>query len=343
MRYSDYTAFDFIQDDFFIKWVIHDDDEAAVFWKKWLEINPHKHGELQLAKDFLSRVSYEETHKMNESEFARIHENILRFNDQQSIRDQNRWKRVLAKVSWSVAAAILVFVSSLLIFLEKEGTPIMIPVIETQTISTPKSGKRPVKLPDGSMVRLNGNSNITFPKEFFGNEREVWLDGEAFFEVAPDSTKPFIIRSEDFTVEVLGTSFNYRSFNEEQLKKVAVVTGKVKVMIPENEPLLITPELMAVYDIRSNKIVTERFDVKFETSWKDGILYFHRSPLDFVFDQLENWYDVNIEVSPEVSLKDLYSGEYQNETLQNVLFGIGYTSGFNYSINGKQVKIFKKE
>jgi transmembrane sensor len=343
MRYEDYSALDFIKDDFFIRWVLHEDEEAALFWEKWLDIHPQKRDELQLAKDFLSRLSYENQHSMQERQFAGIHENLIRFSNQQAITEQNRWKSRAAVISWSVAATALIFVFSLLIIFNKDSSSSPSPevIIEAQSISTPKAGRRPVKLPDGTMVRLNGNSKINFPREFTGGQREVWLEGEAFFEVAPDSTKPFIIRSDDFMVEVLGTSFNYRSIGDEHQKRVAVVTGKVKVKAAGHKPLLLTPELMAVYDVRSNALTAQKFDVKSVTSWKDGILYFHRAPLKVVFNQLENWYDVQIEVSPEVSLKDIYSGEYQNETLQNVLYGIGYTSGFEYVIKGKEVKIYK--
>ncbi|MCC5931506.1 MAG: FecR domain-containing protein [Cyclobacteriaceae bacterium] len=341
MRYEDYTALDFIQDDFFIKWVLHEDEEAGLFWKKWMEINPHKREELLVAKEFINRVSYEKPLSMPEKDFTRIHENLIRFSDQHAIREQGRWNIRVSVISWSVAASVLIFVFSMLIFIKRENTPTAEVAIEMQSIITPKAGRRPVKLPDGTMVKLNGNSKINFPREFKSDYREIWLEGEAFFEVVSDSTKPFIIRSEDFTVEVVGTSFNYRAIGSEHQKKVAVVSGKVKVKSPGLEPLLLTPDLMAVYDSKTKGLVAMKFDVKSVTSWKDGILYFNRMPLRAVFNQLENWYDVHIEVSPEISLKDIYSGEYQNETLQNVLYGIGYTSGFDYSINGKQVTIYK--
>jgi ferric-dicitrate binding protein FerR (iron transport regulator) len=196
-------------------------------------------------------------------------------------------------------------------------------------------------LPDSSIVKLNAGSELRYPAQFESNSRKVFLKGEAFFEIKRNTTQPFVISTGEIETQVLGTSFNIRAYQTETINKVAVVSGLVKVITTNGLSFLVEPEHMAVYEKEEKSLRTQLYDEKKEIGWKDNILYFDKIPLREVFSTLEVWYDVNINADNTISLNETYSGEFHNETLRNVLEGIGYTSGFSFTMDGKQVKIFK--
>ncbi len=224
----------------------------------------------------------------------------------------------------------------------REASPVAEQEIAYVTRETPSGVKTTIKLPDGSTVKLNSNTSLRFPRQFEPDLRKVYLNGEAFFEVVQDKSAPFIIESQNLETQVLGTSFNVRAFENESQVKVAVVSGLVKVQ-PEAIPAqYLEPEQMAIYDREKHLLDQMEFDYRLEIGWKEGLLYFQDMPIEEVFRTLENWYGVTIEVKNDRLLEGTYSGEYQNESLDNVLAGIGYASGFNFSIEDKVVTLKQK-
>jgi ferric-dicitrate binding protein FerR (iron transport regulator) len=150
-----------------------------------------------------------------------------------------------------------------------------------------------------------------------------------------------VISTGEIETQVLGTSFNIRAYQAEAINKVAVVSGLVKVIAQNGLSFLVEPEHMAVYEKGEESLRTQLYEKKKELGWKDNVLYFDKISLREVFKTLEVWYDVSIKADHTIFLNETYSGEFHNETLRNVLEGIGYTSGFLFTIDGKQVKIFK--
>ena len=194
-------------------------------------------------------------------------------------------------------------------------------------------------LPDGTIVKLNSDSKILVPETFTGDSREIELHGEAFFEVVRNESKPFIIKTGDLRVRVLGTSFNIRSYPEEDMATVAVASGKVAVCDKEkNREDLVKGEKI-VYT-KEAEMVREEYDWDSEFGWKDNILLFRDKRLPEIIGVLKKWYGVEFIIERNIDKSGhKFSGKYHDPTLRAVLEGISFIYDFNYQINGKTVTI----
>lgn len=169
-----------------------------------------------------------------------------------------------------------------------------------------------VPLSDGSKVKINSGSKLIYPKLFdSGNTREVSLVGEAFFEVAHDKEKPFIVRSGQLVTRVLGTSFTVKAYPTEDIA-VTVATGKVRVAKAqegnlsgerdqgaESAPLILTPNEQAVYSLTGRDIQKQQVASKDYTGWSKGILRFGNVRLEEAILRLSRWYRVDFQFKNE--------------------------------------------
>jgi hypothetical protein len=166
--------------------------------------------------------------------------------------------------------------------------------VEYHTIYVPKGGEYELLLSDGSKVYLNSETRLVFPDRFEGNTRLVELTGEAYFEVKK-ATKPFIVQTNDMRIEVLGTSFNVNTYQNNTSASATLVEGSIQVRVPGNpEPFLIKPENNFSIDKSSNKISIRRVNTDLYTAWVKGEFIFRNQSLNDIFSQLERWYDFTI-------------------------------------------------
>jgi len=213
------------------------------------------------------------------------------------------------------------------------------------TKSNQRGRKSTIHLKDGSIVYLNSESKITYPTNFPDSVRVVQLNGEAFFDIAKNESKPFIVISGPLQVKVLGTSFNIKAFKDEDEIKVSIASGQVELSYDNSEGNIakhieLSSNQAVVYNLNEkvfNKI-TSFHPIK-EFGWKDGIIYFNKAGLITVINKLERWYDVHIEIKNDPSFIWSYTGKFQNATLENVLNSIGHTERFNFRIEQDKVII----
>lgn len=214
------------------------------------------------------------------------------------------------------------------------------PVIEM--VKTTEWGQKlNLTLADGTHIRLNSGSTIKYPDRFEGDVREVTLEGEAFFDVARNPDKPFVIRSGEVLTTVLGTSFNINTYLDNSHIAVTVASGKVKVASQENE-IHLGPNEQGVFDKKTKTISKKRTDIATFLNWKDGILHFEDIALTEVMESLERWYGVSFVFEN----KDLGSchvtATYNNEMLPAVLESIVYAKkGLRYEFLGNHEILIK--
>lgn len=243
------------------------------------------------------------------------------------------WMRKL-----KVAAAVLISLCSawLLVTLLNSTGPQLV------THETSPGERKVITLNDGSIVSLNSESSISFAKGFKGETREIVLKGEAFFDVAKDSLRPFIVQTGTISTQALGTSFNINYPDEASEISVSLATGIVRVSDKgEYRSEVLNPGEQMVYDPQKKFHMVKAFDMKEVLSWKDGVLYFKNSDMQQVISKLEKWYAVDIEVE-DVAREGNdwnYTGEYNNETLENVLDGIGFVKNFTYEKQNDKIII----
>ena len=216
----------------------------------------------------------------------------------------------------------------------------------TREIKENTNGRKSIiYLPDGSIVHLNSNSKISYVKSFSDTLRAIDLEGEAYFEVAKDNFRPFVVQTGHIAIKALGTAFNVKNYADEPQIYVALKTGRVLVS-GNNTPSIERKDIFLDpgKEVRYNKS-TESFtsievaDAKESFGWKDGIIYFKHADFRTVLDRLEAWYGVQFEIKNKPQYKWSYTAEFQNQTLQDVLKSIGFSQNFTYTINDKYVEI----
>jgi ferric-dicitrate binding protein FerR (iron transport regulator) len=236
--------------------------------------------------------------------------------------------------------------------------------LANNTITTKPGSKTYIKLPDGSKVWLNADSKITYSGDFQGAIREVYLSGEAFFDVAKDKTRPFIIHTKTIDLKVLGTAFNVRSYDNEKETETSLVHGSVEVTLKNNpdkkiilkpsEKLLVKnggPDSSAhsktIDKIREEEplIVLSKMHIlakdssSIETSWTKNRLAFDKDNLEEIALKIERWYNVQVIITDQSLNEEKYTGLFEDETLEEVMDALQMTGDFHYTIRKKEVII----
>ena len=152
------------------------------------------------------------------------------------------------------------------------------------------SGEYKLVLSDGTKVWLNSASKLKYPVAFTGGQRKVFLEGEAYFEVAADTVHPFLVETSGMSVTVLGTGFNVMAYPEEMEAAVTLVHGKVGVQTDHRQQIL-QPDEQYVYQTTTRRGTVRKVDVSQYVDWKDGILNFDSMPLEELTRRLGRWYE----------------------------------------------------
>lgn len=233
---------------------------------------------------------------------------------------KNVQERPKLKTWLSIAASIAILIS---IGIGYYFTSANNNTVETQAIAyitkeTSFGQKLNITLSDGSVVKLNSGSKITFPKKFTDSIREITLVGEAFFDVVKNEKKPFVITSNKLATTVLGTTFNVEAYPNKTDVKVTLATGKVSIDAEGKKAILI-PSEQAIFNREKLNIVTKKVDIQKYLEWKDGVLRFENSTLADAVEKLEKWYNVTIEFENRNLSKCTFTGVFKNERLQTIL------------------------
>lgn len=199
-------------------------------------------------------------------------------------------------------------------------------------ISVPKGGNYQLELPDGSKVWLNAASILEFPADFTEKERIVrLLAGEAYFEVAPKTNAPFIVYTNQFHVEALGTAFNINAYTNHQTKTI-LTEGKVKVSNQEDQKIITSGYAVSSY---AGKLSIQKADVEEALSWKEGYFYFDGKDLYQILEEVARWYDVDVKYNTEISKERYQGGIKRSVTLGGVCQMLTDLSGHQFAIEEK--------
>ena len=159
----------------------------------------------------------------------------------------------------------------------------------------PRGGEYSLTLSDGTVVYMNADSKLRFPVKFDRNLRMVELEGEAYFKVQRNEKVPFIVKTSQISVQVLGTEFNVSAYAEDLVIQTTLVSGAVKVFSEdEKESVILRPGEQAEFSRITHEIQLETVDVSYVTAWKDGRLRFQEKPLFEIMKNVARWYDVEI-------------------------------------------------
>jgi hypothetical protein len=206
------------------------------------------------------------------------------------------------------------------------------------TITTPKGGQYQVRLLDGSSVWLDAASSITFPSTFTGNKRQVQLTGEAYFEVAKNRAKPFLVNVEDKQqIEVLGTHFNVQAYPDDRDIKTTLLEGSVKLLY-KNRQAILKPGQTAVND-PDQSLLIKPADIYEVMAWKNNMFVFNNENIKSIMKRLSRWYDVDVVFEGNLEKVNFFGNYSRLKSLENLLKDIELTEKVHFKIKGRRITI----
>jgi transmembrane sensor len=336
MRYRNYGIRDFVRDPFFQRWVLAPTTEADAFWRAWIAENPDKQFVVEEAKRIILLLGFVTDADVN----ARLLQtwkalNVDGFQAKAAATTGDSHAHTLM---WRVAAVFALFVVA--------GVALWYFQYRTVTITTRFSEIKSVRLPDGTVVDLNGNSSIEYMKDWTeGAEREVWLEGEAFFFVTHDRNRKFVVyTSEGVEVNVLGTTFNVIS--RRNTTRVSLNTGEIKINLGEkfshhnkkgqDGGFVMSPGEAAEFDANTNKIVRHAAPVKQYASWKDKKIIFDNTAMHEVAAMLQDTHGLKVFLDESLKMRKI-TGEFRSDDLDILIQFIARALHAHVRINAGEI------
>ncbi len=336
-NYSEYSLFDYLNDDDFVQWIKHKPDDLQQFWDEHLKTHPSKIEQFEQAKYVMHSLQFRDV-GLSSLETKELLKRI-----EQTI--QQKHLSIKPKVNiinrlWiplSAAASIAVILIALFVWLNKPNEQIITTIFgETKHIS----------LPDGSLVILNANSTLTYPTHWRNRQtREVELKGEAFFKVKKSERKDqkFVVNTEKAGIEVLGTQFNVNTRRNNF--QIVLNSGEVSVYqnnMEEDERgrILLSPGEMLTFEEQQGVFLKQPVDTVLYTAWKDNKFILKQTPLNDIIRILEDNFNYTIIVRDSALLKKEFVGTFPKDD-PDILFST-FSTSLGVEVNGNTI-IFKNK
>jgi transmembrane sensor len=190
--------------------------------------------------------------------------------------------------------------------------------IEYYTISTPRARQQELVLPDGTKIWLNAQSSVKFPSSFTGTRREVQVTGEAYFEVAKNASKPFIVNVNNAKIEVVGTHFNVMAYNNENALETTLLEGSVKFRKDNNQVFLKPGQQSQLFQNAQIRLV-DNVNVDQIVAWKNGMQSFNSADIKTIMRQVERWYDVDVDYKGNMTTRKFTGDIPRDAKLSEIL------------------------
>ncbi|MEJ2883300.1 FecR family protein [Pedobacter sp. GR22-6] len=207
------------------------------------------------------------------------------------------------------------------------------------TASTAKGQTYEFTLPDGTHVFLNADSKISFPSQFSGKERKIFLEGEAYFVVTHDEKQPFRVESKGQVVEDIGTEFNINAYRNELSVKTTLVEGSARV-IPDKaaQSVVLKPNQQSVLTGAQRIAITEA-NITEATAWKDGYFRFYDENIENIMKQLARWYNIEVSYEGKVTTEGFTGRVSRSKNISQALMMLEKTKGVHFRIEGRRVTV----
>lgn len=351
--------------DSFRNYCFQKDEEDIKYWEQYINTHPAETEKIDEAKQILLGL-----HAMLQQEYGAKRKIGKSFSKRHAAapHDKPLVKRMIVAII-SVAA-----VFSILFFLRvfnntaipvKKGQSAMAISSRnttTDTYSTVRGEKKTIILPDNSKLHLNSFTTLVIDKDFGRSNRNVYLSGEALFDVAYHSSLPFIVHVNKYAVKVLGTVFNVKAYPGDKQSETSLIKGKVQISLEnDSHKTILRPNQKAVIDnstdslsVKGNKRIPYRKaiailplsysptdSVLIETAWSRNRLEIINESFSEMKDKLERWYDVKIDFKDADVARYAFTAMFEKENIEEALKALQYSYHFNYSIHGKEIMISK--
>jgi len=256
---------------------------------------------------------------------------------------KNKLKIRYLKLGWPIMAAAGILI--LLFFLLFPGSTFNKDTkIALSELSTNRGERKMLLLSDGTKVYLNAESTIAYPKEFNSDEREVYITGEVYFEVAHDKTKLFRVHINNLKINVLGTKFNVKAYAGDSEIETVLTLGKIEMEVTPNnnsKPIkrILLPKQKGVFNTINETIETSVANINNATAWTNGKLVFDNENLEDIIIKMERWYNVEIELDNKLLKQHKLTMTLTNETVNEVMVLITKATKSKFTVVNKVYKI----
>ena len=220
-------------------------------------------------------------------------------------------------------------------------------VLVWKEINTPSRLTSKITLADGTVVTLNSETQLKYPTAFKGDHREVYLNGEAFFDVKKDAQHPFIVHTEKINIKVLGTTFDLKAYKTDSHTEATLITGAIQVSmkdLPEKQILLKPTEKFSLQHQAQNATDAPLYSIiplnETETSWMNHKLVFKNETFDILANSLSRWYGLQIVFKNESLKNSRFTGFFEKENISQALKALQLIEPFRYKIQDKTVYIY---
>lgn len=195
-----------------------------------------------------------------------------------------------------------------------------------------------VSLPDGTVIKLNNCSRLIYPEHFSGDLREVFLEGEAYFDVTHDKKHPFIVRAGELRIRVLGTKFTVNASSQVPQITATLIEGSIEA-VTGKKSILMKPNQKLKYDVNSGRVsLTELANANKEIKWTQNVWILSDTPLLDICQRLEQQFNVKFIIMNDELINKSFTGEfYTNESLESILKTMQISTSFNYEWKGKNI------
>lgn len=212
--------------------------------------------------------------------------------------------------------------------------------IQFATMTTPRGGQYQITLPDGTKAWLNAASSLRYPSRFNDNERKVTLEGEAYFEVAPDKEHPFIVESNGQSVEVLGTGFNVNAYGDEPQSLTTLSHGSIRInTADESKSIILKPGEQAA--VAGKNIKVKQVEVDEYTAWRKGKISLSQTDLSGIIRQIERWYDVQFDIDYLPPSEPMFGVVKRDVQLSELLQALELHYNVKFTRNGRRITMSK--
>lgn len=324
--------------DIITKWTSNSSNESQR--QQFLSLFHRSELEFELKNQLLEDLDQSSVSTVNKPFFDELFEKFWQKRRLEITREHKKNHLVIKLLQWAAILVFGLFIGHYLHSVKKLSSPVY------YTSIAPKGSISEMLLPDGSHIFLNSGSQIRYSVDGTEGMREVFLTGEAWFQVAKMKAKPFLVHTSFYDVRVTGTSFNVKAYKDDEEVITTLEEGSVQVKSSENlklaEEKVLKPGQQLIYNKETRSIQVNEVNTRLYTSWKENKLVFINMSLKDLKTLLERKYGVNIQIVDKDILDYHYDGVLKSETILEVLEIFRHTLPIEYKIVGQNIIIQKK-
>lgn len=349
-----------LADERFINYCFGRNANDIAYWEGYLRAHPDEKEHFEELKAIVLLTSRSVKNKEVQSQLQKLKQGIHYRESITMDPVRSKYNTHVWKVAAMISGILLTGMLTWFYFSAKQGSR-----VETVSLkfATEKAERKSFVLPDGSKVVLNAESHISLSDHFNEKDRVVELSGEAFFDVTHDTSRPFVVKTNNMDVQVLGTAFNVKAYDGDETSETSLIRGSVELSLKkEHKKVTLSPNekyLLRTSDSKTNNQtaassplsivasgllpvrVSQKDTAIVEVSWTENKLVFVDEPFEALVKQLGRWYGVNIEIV-DPALKNIsFTASFRNEGIEDVLATLQFIKAFNYERKNNTIMIYK--